>query len=780
MYRKIRPQSKTNPKLTYLPIEDKRSSGMILGFKNFNLGGMNMDAWRNFKGDVWRKRIDVSDFVRDNYQPYYGEASFLSGSSERSKRLWDKCQKLMEEERRAGGVLKIDTKRVAGITAWKPGYIDKEDELIVGLQTDEPLKRMVNPWGGWRMVEAACQAQGIEPDKNMAKIFTRYRRTQNEAIFRIYTPAMRQARKLGIITGLPDAYGRGRLIGDYRRVALYGTDFLMKEKQKDLYEMDNVDDSTIHLREDIADQVRALERMAELGRAYNCDISRPAANAREAVQWLYMAYLCAVKEQNGAAMSFGHNSPFLDIYIQRDIDEGTLTEEEAQELIDQLVMKLRLVRHLRTPEYDELFAGDPTWITESIGGMGEDGRPMVTKTDYRWLQTLRNLGPAPEPNLTILWSPRLPKHFRHFCTGMAIETSALQFENDELMRPIFGDDYAISCCVSATRIGRDMQFFGARVNLAKALLLAINGGKDEFTGEEVLNVPNLTGDYLTWEEVWANYEKVLTWLSVLYSRTMNCIHFMHDKYNYERVQMALIDSNPHRHMAFGVAGLSVVADSLSAIRYSRVKVIRDERGIATDFKIEGDFPCYGNDDDRVDGLAVRVIRYFYESLSKQPIYRNAVPTLSILTITSNVVYGKKTGPTPDGRNGGKAFAPGANPMHGRELSGVVAAMRSVAKLPYDICRDGISYTFSITPRALGDEPESRIKNMIGLVDGYFGAGGHHININVYSREVLIDAMEHPEIYPNLTIRVSGYAVHFTKLSREQQLEVIERTIHERM
>ena len=554
----------------------------------------------------------------------------------------------------------------------------------------------------------------------------------------------------------------------------------MDEKKKDLYEMDNVDDSTIHLREDIADQVRALERMAELGVKYDCDISRPAENAREAVQWLYMAYLCAVKEQNGAAMSFGHISPFIDIYIRRDLEEGTLTEEGAQELIDQLVMKLRMVRHLRTPEYDELFAGDPTWITESLGGMGEDGRPMVTQTDFRWLQTLRNLGSAPEPNLTILWSPRLPKPFRQFSIGLAIETSALQFENDELMRPIFGDDYGISCCVSATRMGKDMQFFGARVNLAKALLLAINGGKDEFTGEEVVNVPVLNGEYLTWEEVWGNYEKVLTWLSVLYSRTMNCIHYMHDKYNYERVQMALIDSNPHRHMAFGAAGLSVVADSLAAIRYNRVRVIRNEHGIATEFKIEGDYPRYGNDDDRVDGLAVRVVRYFHDSLSKQPIYRNAVPTLSILTITSNVVYGKKTGPTPDGREGGKAFAPGANPMHGRELSGVVAAMRSVAKIPYEICRDGISYTFSITPRALGDEPENRIKNMAGLIDGYFGAGGHHINVNVYSREVLIDAMEHPEIYPNLTIRVSGYAVHFTKLSREQQLEVIERTIHERM
>lgn len=739
-----------------------------------------MEAWRDFKGEVWRNRIDVSNFIRDNYQPYYGDATFLRGPSERTEKLWNKCLGLMEEERKAGGVLKIDTKRVAGITAWPPGYIDRENEVIVGLQTDEPLKRMVNPWGGWRMVEAACKARGVEPDAGMAKIFTRYRRTQNEAIFRIYTPAMRQARHLGIITGLPDAYGRGRLIGDYRRVALYGTAFLMKEKQKDLYEMDNVDDTTIHLREDIADQVRALERMAELGKSYGCDISRPAENAREAIQWVYLAYLCAVKEQNGAAMSFGHNSPFFDIYIQRDFREGRLTEEEAQELIDQLVIKLRLVRHLRTPEYDELFAGDPTWITESIGGMSEDGRPLVTKTDYRWLRTLHNLGSAPEPNLTILWSPRLPKAFREYCTGLAIETSALQFENDELMRPIFGDDYGISCCVSATRLGRDMQFFGARVNLAKALLLAINGGKDEITGQQVVDIPELSGEYLEWEEVWNNYEKILTWLSVLYSRTMNCIHYMHDKYNYERVQMALIDSNPHRHMAFGVAGLSVVADSLAAIRYGRVKAIRNEAGLAQEFQIEGEHPNYGNDDDRVDGLAVRVIRYFQESLCKQPIYRNAVPTLSILTITSNVVYGKKTGPTPDGRPAGKPFAPGANPMHGRELSGVVAAMRSVAKLPYNICRDGISYTFSITPRALGDDPETRVKNLCGLIDGYFGAGGHHINVNVYSRETLIDAMEHPELYPNLTIRVSGYAVHFIKLSREQQQEVIERTIHERM
>jgi formate C-acetyltransferase len=739
-----------------------------------------MDAWREFKGEAWRNRIDVAEFIRENYQPYYGEAAFLAGPTERTQRVWLKCQELMEQERDAGGVLAIDTKRVAGITAWPPGYIAKEDEVIVGLQTDEPLKRMVNPWGGWRMVEGACKARGVEPDKTMAKIFTRYRRTQNEAIFRIYTPAMRQARKLGIITGLPDAYGRGRLIGDYRRVALYGTAFLMEQKQHDLYEMDNLDDETIHLREDIADQVRALERMAELGNAYGCDISRPANNAREAVQWLYLAYLCAVKEQNGAAMSFGHNSPFLDIYIERDLQAGIINEAEVQELVDQLTIKLRLVRHLRTPEYDELFAGDPTWITESVGGMAEDGRTLVTKTDYRWLQTLSNLGPGPEPNLTVLWSPRLPKPFQNFCCRIAIDTSTIQFENDELMRPIFGDDYGISCCVSATRLGKDMQFFGARVNLAKALLLAINGGRDEKTGAQVLDVPKLEEEYLEWDQVWSNYEKVLTWLSILYSRTMNCIHYMHDKYNYERVQMALIDSNPHRHMAFGVAGLSVVADSLSAIKYNRVKVTRDEQGIAAEFHSEGKFPCYGNDDDRADGLAVRVLRYFYDSLASQPIYRNAVPTLSVLTITSNVVYGKKTGPTPDGRQAGRPFAPGANPMHGREVNGVVAAMRSVAKLPYDICRDGVSYTFSITPRALGQAPEERIKNLSRLLDGYFGAGGHHINVNVYSRETLVDAMEHPELYPNLTIRVSGYAVHFTKLNREQQLEVIERTIYERM
>jgi len=739
-----------------------------------------MDPWRGFKGDGWRNRVDVADFIRDNYQPYYGDESFLSGPSERTQRVWNRCLELMEKEKQVGGVLAIDTKRVAGITAWKPGFIDRENEVIVGLQTDEPLKRMVNPWGGWRMVEAACKARGVEPDPQMAKIFTSFRRTQNEAIFRIYTPAMRQARRLGIITGLPDAYGRGRLIGDYRRVALYGTEFLRQEKEKDLYALDNVDDTTIHLREDIADQIRALERMAELGKAYGCDITRPASNAREAVQWLYMAYLCAVKEQNGAAMSFGHNSPFLDIYIQRDLDEGTLTETEAQELIDQLTIKLRLVRHLRTPEYDELFAGDPTWVTESLGGMADDGRPLVTKTDYRWLQTLRNLGTAPEPNLTVLWNSRLPKPFRDFCARTAIETSAIQFENDDLMRPIFGDDYGISCCVSATRLGKDMQFFGARVNLAKALLLAINGGRDELTGEQVLDVPELTGEYLEWDQVWSNYERVLTWLSVLYSRTMNCIHYMHDKYNYERVQMALIDSNPHRHMAFGVAGLSVVADSLSAIRFAKVKAIRNEQGIAERFEIEGDFPCYGNDDDRVDGLAVRVLRYFYNSLSEQPIYRNAVPTLSVLTITSNVVYGKKTGATPDGRERGKPFAPGANPMHGRELSGVIAAMRSVAKLPYEVCRDGISYTFSITPRALGEDMPQRIHNLVNLLNGYFGSGGHHMNVNVYSRETLIDAMEHPELYPNLTIRVSGYAVHFTKLSKEQQMEVIERTIYERM
>jgi formate C-acetyltransferase len=563
-------------------------------------------------------------------------------------------------------------------------------------------------------------------------------------------------------------------------VALYGTAFLMQEKRRELEALDNIDDATIHLREDISDQVRALERMAELGKSYECDISRPAVNAREAVQWVYMAYLCAVKEQNGAAMSFGHTSPFLDVYINRDLTEGTIDEQEAQELIDQLVIKLRMVRHLRTPEYDQLFAGDPTWITESLGGMGEDGRPLVTKTDYRWLQTVKNLGPAPEPNLTVLFSPRLPAAFRRFCADLAIETSVLQFENDELMRPVFGDDYAISCCVSATGVGRDMQFFGARANLVKALLLAVNGGKDEITGEQVLVVPELTGEYLEYDAVWSNYERVLTWLSVLYSRTMNCIHFMHDKYNYERVQMGLIDSDPRRSMAFGAAGLSVVADSLSAIRYGRVRVTRDDKGIARVYTADQEFPCFGNDDDRVDGLAVRVIRHFYTSLSKQPIYRNATPTLSILTITSNVVYGKMTGPTPDGRLSAMPFAPGANPMHGRERTGTVAAMRSVAKLPYDICRDGISYTFSITPRALGTNSEERVNNLLGLVDGYFGSSGHHINVNVYSREMLIEAMDHPELFPNLTIRVSGYAVHFTKLSREQQLEVIERTVHERL
>ncbi|NLC52880.1 MAG: formate C-acetyltransferase [Firmicutes bacterium] len=739
-----------------------------------------MDPWRNFRGKLWREKIDLSDFIRHNYQPFTGEPTFLCPPSPRTKRLWEKCQELMAKERAAGGVLEIDTGRVAEVTAWDPGYIDPENEVIVGLQTDKPLKRLVNPWGGWRMVEAACKARNIDPDPAMKTIFTTYRRTQNEAIFRIYTPAMRQARHLGIITGLPDAYGRGRLIGDYRRVPLYGLDFLIAEKKKDLYALDNVDDASIHLREDIADQIEGLERLGAMAKSYGFDLSRPAMNAHEAFQWLYFAYLGAVKEENGAAMSLGHNSPFLDIYLQRDLEEGTLDEEGAQELIDQLVIKLRLIRHLRTPEYDELFAGDPLWVTESIGGMGEDGRPLVTKTDYRWLHTLRNLGPSPEPNLTVLWSPRLPQPFRDYAVNLAIETSALQFENDELMRPIFGDDYGISCCVSATRLGKDMQFFGARVNLAKALLLAINGGRDEKTGEPVLEIPALTGEYLDWREVWENYEQVLTWLSVLYSRTMNCIHYMHDKYNYERIQMALIDSNPRRHMAFGVAGLSVVADSLSAIRYAKVKALRDERGIATAFEVEGDFPCFGNDDDRVDGLAVKVIRYFYSSLAQQPIYRNAKPTMSILTITSNVVYGKKTGATPDGRKAGQPFAPGANPMHGREKSGVVAAMRSLAKLPYEICLDGISYTFSITPRTLGPTPADRLQNLTRLIDGYFGANGHHININVYSREPLIDAMEHPELYPNLTIRVSGYAVHFVKLSREQQLEVIERTIYERM
>ncbi|RYU56719.1 formate C-acetyltransferase [Methylolobus aquaticus] len=737
-------------------------------------------AWRGFNGTLWKKRVEVADFIRENYTPYYDGDAFLAKTTERTAALWAACEDLMRQERAKGGVLDIDTKRVAGITAWPPGYIAKELEVIVGLQTDQPLKRMVNPWGGWRMVEAACEAYGATPDPAMAKIFTRYRRTQNEAIFRNYTPAMRQARKLGLITGLPDAYGRGRLIGDYRRVPLYGTARLMQDKEDDLQRMDNVDEFAIHTREDIADQIRALERMAQLGLAYGCDISRPAETAQEAVQWLYLAYLCAVKEQNGAAMSFGHNSAFLDIYITRDMAEGRLDEAGAQELIDQLTIKLRLVRHLRTPEYEQLFAGDPTWVTESLGGMGEDGRPLVTKTDFRWLQTLRNLGPSPEPNLTVLWSPRLPRGFRQFCSEMAIESSALQFENDGLMRPIFGDDYGISCCVSATRIGYDMQFFGARVNLAKALLLALNGGRDEFTGEPVVDVPELSGDYLEWESVWANFEKVLEWLATLYSRTMNCIHYMHDKFNYERVQMAMINSVPNRNMAFGVAGLSVVADSLAAVRYARVRPVRNASGLAERFEVVGEYPAYGNDDDRADGLAVRVVRTFQDLLSRQPIYRRANATLSVLTITSNVVYGSKTGATPDGREAGKPFAPGANPMHGRERNGVVAAMRSVAKLPYDICRDGISYTFSITPRALGDGEASRRANLISLIDGYFGAGGHHMNVNVYGREMLIDAMDHPEKYPNLTIRVSGYAVRFNRLSREQQQEVIERTIFERM
>jgi formate C-acetyltransferase len=739
-----------------------------------------MEPWRGFKGKAWQNKINVNDFVRENYEPYHGTADFLRPASSKTEKVWSVCQILMAQEKARGGVLDIDTKRVAGITAWPPGYIDRAHEVILGLQTDQPLKRMVNPWGGWRMVETACASRKVKPDPQMAKIFTRYRRTQNEAIFRIYTPAMLQARKLGIITGLPDAYGRGRLIGDYRRLPLYGMRFLIENKKNDLYSLDNIDDATVHLREDIADQVRAMERMLELGHAYGFDLSRPATTAQEAVQWFYLAYLGAVKEQNGAAMSLGHNSPFIDIYIQRDIHEGRLDETAAQELIDQLVIKLRMVRHLRTTEYDELFAGDPTWITESLGGMNEDGRTLVTRTDYRWLQTLSNLGTAPEPNLTVLWSPRLPADFRDYCAKIAIETSAIQFENDELMRPIFGDDYGISCCVSATRIGHDMQFFGARVNLAKALLLAINAGRDEITGDQVLDVAPLTGDYLEWNTVWANYEKVLLWLSVLYSRTMNCIHFMHDKYNYERIQMAFIDSAPDRYMAFGAAGLSVVTDSLSAIRYAQVRAVRDLHGITQSFVIDGDYPCFGNDDDRADGMAVRVLRCFFTALSSQPIYRRATATLSVLTITSNVVYGKMTGATPDGREAGKPFAPGANPMHGREHTGVIGAMRSVSKLPYDICRDGISYTFSITPRALGEQAAERVGNLSRLIDAYFNAGGHHINVNVYTRETLIEAMEHPELYPNLTVRVSGYAVQFCKLSREQQQEVIDRTIHSRI
>ena len=746
-----------------------------------------MDAWRGFKKGNWSENIDTRDFIQLNYTPYEGDESFLAEPTERTKNLWKKAEDLILEEVRSK-TIKVDTTRVSGINNYPAGYLDKENELIVGFQTDEPMKRIVNPYGGYRMVTNSLDAYGLKMDPTIEKYFNEFRKTHNQGVFDAYTSQMRKARTVGLLTGLPDAYGRGRIIGDYRRVALYGIDRLREDKLNEFRKLESelASEDIIRLREELSEQYRALDEMKKMALEYGYDISVPATNAKEAIQWLYFAYLAAVKENNGAAMSLGRNGGFLDIYIKRDIDEGTLTESEAQELIDQFVMKLRMMRHLRTPEYDDLFAGDPTWVTESLGGMGLDGRTLVTKTAFRILHTLTNLDSSPEPNMTVLWSLDLPAAWKNYCSKMSIQTGSLQYENDDAMRPVHGDDYAIACCVSSMVIGKQMQFFGARANLAKSLLYAINGGVDEMKRAKdgslikVLDgIEPIKDEVLDFDKVYANYKLVLEKVAKLYVNTMNTIHYMHDKYAYEAGQMALHDTFVHRYMAFGVAGISIVADSLSAIKYAKVKPIRDENGLAVDFEVEGDFPTYGNDDDRVDSIAVEVIEGFMEELRKTPTYRNSEHTLSILTITSNVVYGKKTGTTPDGRKKGEPFAPGANPMHGRDKTGAIASLNSVAKIPFaGCCQDGISNTFSIVPTALGKSEDERKVNLTNLMDGYFEQLAFHLNVNVLDRATLLDAYDHPEKYPNLTIRVSGYAVRFNRLTKEQQMEVIHRTFHE--
>jgi len=744
---------------------------------------MEQRCYRNFKGESWKRNIDVQDFILHNVTPYTGDASFLTGPTARTRALWQKCRNLLMEESKRGGVYSIANHQVTGITAFQPGYIDRDLEIIVGLQTDEPLKRAVNPFGGIRMAVKACQQYGVELDPKIVEIFTKYRTTHNEGVFRVYTDEIKKLRHHGIITGLPDAYGRGRVMGDYRRVPLYGVDRLIAAKEQDLNAPDLLaitDEETIRLREEVRRQIRALQELKEMAASYGYDISRPAENGREAVQWLYFAYLAAIKGQNGAAMSLGRVSTFLDIYLERDLAEGTLDEAGAQEIIDDFVIKLRLTRQLRTKEYYELFAGDPNWVTESVGGMAPDGRTLVTKTSFRMLQTLYNMGPAPEPNLTVLWSKDLPKGFKEFCAKLSVDTCSLQYENDDMMRPIFGSDYGIACCVSAMRLGKQTQYFGARSNLPKCLLLTLNGGREEFSGEKIApEVFQAKEGPLDFQEVWPAFQKMVSWLAQKYVATMNIIHYMHDRYFYEDLEMALMDTRVDRLMAFGLAGLSVVADSLSAIKYAKVEPVFDNRGLITDFRITGDYPKYGNNDNRVDDLAVEVVKLFDSELKKNRTYRGAKHTLSILTITSNVVYGKKTGSTPDGRKRGVPFAPGANPMHGRDTKGAVAALSSVAKIPYEHAMDGISYTFSITPEALGRTPEDQVNNLVALLDGYFMKGGHHINVNVFDRELLLDAMEHPEKYPQLTVRVSGYAVNFVKLTREQQEEIVNRTIFAR-
>lgn len=740
------------------------------------------EEWKNFKEGIWCREINVSNFIQENYQGYDGNEEFLEKTTEKTEKVWSRCSDLLKEELKRH-VLDIDTDHMSGINAYEAGYIDKENEVIVGLQTDAPLKRIVNPYGGIRMVYQELDAYGYKLNPTVDKYFNEFRKTHNQGVFDAYTEDIKVARHVGLLTGLPDAYGRGRIIGDYRRIALYGIDYLMEEKKKDLDRLTGpMNEELIHLREDVSMQYRALDEIKKMASKYGYDISNPAKDAKEAVQWLYFGYLAAIKENNGAAMSLGRVDAFLDIYFERDLENGTLDEKGVQELIDQFVIKLRIARHLRTPDYDELFSGDPTWVTCSIGGITEEGKSMVTKTSFRILHTLTNLDPAPEPNMTVLWSEKLPETFKKYCAKMSIETDAIQYENDDVMRPIYGDDYAIACCVSAMRVGKDMQFFGARCNLAKALLYSMNGGVDEVKNQLVIpGFDKMEDEILDYKKVKSAYWKMLETIAGIYSNAMNIIHYMHDKYAYEAGQMALHDTNVNRLMAYGVAGLSVVVDSLSAIKYAKVKPIRNEEGIAIDFEIEGDFPKYGNDDDRVDDIAKEVLDKFYKELSSHECYRKAHPTLSVLTITSNVVYGSKTGATPDGRKAGVAFAPGANPMHGRDMSGAIASLNSVAKLNYaDCCRDGISNTFSIVPNSLGHSREEQIENLVTLLDGYFVQGAHHLNVNVLNRETLIDAMNHPDKYPLLTIRVSGYAVRFNRLTKKQQEEVISRTFHEKL
>ncbi|MDD5686982.1 MAG: formate C-acetyltransferase [Elusimicrobia bacterium] len=740
---------------------------------------MNTNAWRGFNSGVWQKSIDVRDFIQKNYKPYTGNESFLSEPTSRTLRLNDKIQKLIAKEKANGGVLGIDTQTVSSLLTYKPGYIDKKHEIIVGIQTSKPLVRAVNPFGGIRTVRAACKAYGYKLNKKIEEYFS-YRTTHNDGVYRAYSEEMKKARKSGIITGLPDAYGRGRLIGDYRRVSLYGVDYLIKQKEIDKQKISglNMSEENIKLIEELYRQISFLHKLKEMAKLYGFDISKPAVNSREAVQWLYFAYLGAIKEQNGAAMSLGRVSSFLDIYFERDLYEKTITETGIQEMLDDFVIKLRVARHLRTPEYNELFAGDPLWITESIGGMSMSGKSLVTKTSFRMLHTLNNLGPSAEPNLTVLWSDKLPVKFKNYCAGISIETNSIQYENDDLMRSIYGDDYGISCCVSAMKIGKQMQFFGARCNLPKVLLMAINGGKDEVTGEQVGPVTDIfKGSYLDYKWVMKRYSFYREWLCRLYVNTMNVIHSMHDKYAYEKIQMALHETNVERFMAFGIAGLSVTVDSLSAIKYAKVKPIKNKRGLVVDFEIKGNFPKFGNDDNRVDVIASQLVSEFMKSLKKTPAYRNSKHTLSILTITSNIVYGKITGSTPDGRKKGEPFAPGANPMHNRDIMGALASLNSVAKIPYSCCRDGISNTFSIIPDILGKSLREQIPNLVDVINGYFLTDGHHLNVNVLNKEQLLDAMANPHKYPNLTIRVSGYAVNFNKLNKEQQKEVIERTFH---